>query len=400
MIPHAEITEKGITVPSTDEIKSGLWEMMASCFGSDINKAENTPQGQLVVALTAILQDRDYQLTELINQFDPVYAKGRFQDALGNIYFMNRKKASKSVATVVFTGGIGVEIEEGFILKDSNGEVWKTTENVQIGNDGTATCLVESEKTGGIQAQKDTINEIQKALTGVDRVTNPNPAIIGRKEEGQLDFEERRKQSTQKNSQFIDSALRAELDSLDGVIDVWVQSNFTDQPTTFGATNYPVLRNSVCISIVGGKNEDIAWAALKKAGTGASFNGNTNPLIYDRDTYLAKPIAYRVVKFIRPKEKRIYFKLTIGDYSTLSANDETTLKQSIISAFSSGNNRARIAQTITAFQYACASNATTVVLANIQVSENKKDWVSVLNLGIDEFPVTSLNDIYIESIND
>ena len=54
-IPTLQITDKGIIAPTTDEVISSLWEMFKSVFGKELNTALNTPQGQLVTSLAAII---------------------------------------------------------------------------------------------------------------------------------------------------------------------------------------------------------------------------------------------------------------------------------------------------------------------------------------------------------
>lgn len=43
----------------------------------------------------------------LANRYDPRYAKGIFQDAIGELYFMTRKLATRSQCPVVFWGLTG-----------------------------------------------------------------------------------------------------------------------------------------------------------------------------------------------------------------------------------------------------------------------------------------------------
>ena len=123
-IPRATITSTGISVPSTDDVKAGMWQLLQTAFGSNLTQTENTPQGQLAVTQTAVLQDRDAQLVAMMNQFDPQFATGRFQEAIANIYFLTRKPATNSTAQVTFTGLNGIVIPVGFQVQDSNNYYW------------------------------------------------------------------------------------------------------------------------------------------------------------------------------------------------------------------------------------------------------------------------------------
>ena len=81
-VPSIEITNQGIIAPSTQEVKNGLWQMFLQAFGTDLNQSEDTPQGQLVVSLTAMVQDERDKMIQLMNQIDPQYSTGIWQDAI------------------------------------------------------------------------------------------------------------------------------------------------------------------------------------------------------------------------------------------------------------------------------------------------------------------------------
>lgn len=389
-IPRATITSTGISVPSTDDVKAGMWQLLQTAFGSNLTQTENTPQGQLAVTQTAVLQDRDAQLVAMMNQFDPQFATGRFQEAIANIYFLTRKPATNSTAQVTFTGLNGIVIPVGFQVQDSNNYYWQTTEQLIIDSSGKITGTVQCTTSGAISAATNTITSITVALSGLDRISNEDAAVVGVEVESRDDFEERRSDSVAANSKLTDAATRGAIANLTGVVDVWVKSNYTDTLTTFGSTNYPVVAHGVLISVVGGSDDAIGKQALIKAGTGAPFVGNTNPTIYDDDTYPERPVPYTSVKFLRPSNTSTYFKIIMADKSTVTPTDETNIKNAIVSALASGSNRARIAQFMTAFQYGDVIRAVTSArMLGIQISTDNTTWVDSIDFGVDQFPVTS-----------
>ena len=389
-IPKATITDAGISVPSTEDVKSAMWDLLTTCFGSDLTQVENTPQGQIAVTETAVLQDRDAQLVQMMQQFDPLTASGKWQDAIARIYFLTRHSATASTAQVTFTGLNGVIIPQGFQIQDSNGYYWQTTSSLTIDVNGTITGTVQCTTSGSISAAANTITIISTALTGLDRVTNSASAVVGTDTESRADFEARRGASVAANSKLTDDATRGAIANLNGVVDVWVKSNYSADDTTFGKTNYPVKAHAVCISVVGGNDQEIGWQALVKAGTGAPFTGNTNPMITDTSTYPTRPPVYDTVKFIRPSDVSVYFKITMADISTVTPTDVTNMKNAIVNAMASGANRARIAQVLRAFQYAYTTqSATSSAINSIQVSTDNTTWVDSIEFGIDQFPTVS-----------
>lgn len=398
-IPKATITTAGVSVPTTDEVKAGVWDLLKSCFGNTINTEENSPQGQLAVTLTALLQDRDAQLVQVLNQFNPLYSTGQWQNGIGKIYFLDRHSATYSTAQVTFTGLNGTVIPSGFQLQDTNGIYWLTTSQLIIDVNGTITGTVQCADSGAVSASANTIIRITTALSGLDRVTNNASAIVGTDEESREDFETRRSESVSANAKNTDASIRGAIANLSGVVDVWVKSNYSGEATTFGSTNYPVDAHAICISVVGGDDSAIGWQALVKGGTGASYMGNTNPIIYDTDTYPENPPKYDTVKFIRPTDKSVYFKVTVSDKDTVTPSDEKAIKNAIVNAMSNGTNRARIGQTLTAFQYGILlGSLTSTRIVAVHVSRNNTTWVDSIEFGIDEFPTISSYDISIVGV--
>ncbi len=392
-VPSITITDQGIIAPSTDQVVQGLWQMFKDAFGSELNTAMNTPQGQLVTSLAAIIQDANNQNIQLMNQVDPRYSRGIWQDAIGRLYFLDRQRFTYSTAPIRLDGLSGTIIPAGFQIADENGRVWETTGSFTIDISGFILGTVQCLTGGAIEAAPNTINKIIIALSGLDRATNPSSATPGMNEESRDNFEVRRGESVSANAKMTDAAVRGAVANLPGVVDVWVKSNPTDETVTVGATAYPMIRNSLLVSVIGGTDYDIAWQTLVKGGTGCSFNGNTEVKVYDTDTYPSEPPEY-TVKFLRPESKSLKFKITIEDMDALSYQDEKALKSSILNALKNGKTRARIGQTLRAAQYlVIASSATGLNLVDLEVSKDGLSWVNVLEFGVDEYPVTTEFDI-------
>ena len=395
MIPKPTITDKGIIAPTSDEVLQGLWDVFIAAFGTDINQSLNTPQGQLSTSLTATLRDRDDQMIQLMNQVDPQYAMGIWQDAIAQLYFLTRQGATRSRAQVIFYGLAGSIIPLGFRIQDQAGNIWTTTSQVTIQTNGEAIAIVECSVIGAVIAQPDSITQIVEALAGVDRVTNPSAAITGRTAESKEDFEARRSESVAANAKNTDSAVRGAVANIPEVIDVYVKSNPLATTQNTGSTNYPIDRNSILVSVVGGDDQELAWKILVKAGSGCGFVGNTTVTVTDNDALAIDPPQY-VIKFLRPTTTTVKFKVTLADVTKMSLQDENAIKNSILNALQSGRARARIAQNLRAVQYVVpVSGATDLELISIEVSTDGTTWVDQVQFGVDQFPVCSLSDIQV-----
>ena len=395
-IPPLQITDTGIKAPPTNEIIDGVWEMFKKAFGKDINTAMNTPQGQLVTSLAAIITDERNQMINLLNQFDPRYAQGIWQDGLGYIYFMTRKHATHSSVEIVLTGLTGTTIAAGTLFNDVNGNTWQTTQKTIIGNDGCATAHALCTRSGIVDAAPDTITTIPKAISGLDRITNPYAAIAGVNEESRIDFERRRYASVAVNSKNTNASTYGAVADLADVKDVFVIDNPTDETIQVGATNYPVIRNSILVAVIGGDDETIARTILTKAGSGCSFNGNTECVIADTENFPVRPPIYKV-KFLRPALVPVFFQVTVADRDLLSYQDSEAIKEAIIKAFSSGTAKATIGQPVIASKFICpvAAAIPHLSIVSLKISKEQENWLDMLNIGVDEFPTTTTYQIKI-----
>jgi hypothetical protein len=389
MIPPLEITENGYSVPTTEQVNAGVWQMLKDSLGANLSTVQGTPQYQLANSITAIVTDRDNQFVQLANQFDPRYADGIYQDAIGELYFMQRKLATHSVAPVTFNGLNGVVIPQGFLLRDVAGNYWETTGQYNIGADGNVTGQAIAQNAGAIEANVNSITTIISALSGLDSVTNNDSAVVGYAEEDRADFEVRRQESVSINGKMTDDATRGAVLNVRNVVDAYVISNPTDATVTKGETDYPLIRNSIVVSVVGGTDIDVATAAFIKAGTGCSWNGNTDVTVIAQG-YDHNPPTYPI-KILRPDFKDIYIKVIVKDKSVISFTTETEVKNLILASVASGDNRFRIGKNVIPASYICGLPS--IGLKAIVGSFDGVTWSTELPIGIDQFP--SLNSFRI-----
>lgn len=396
MIPRIQFTNTGMVPPTRQEISNALWNMFREAFGQDLNSDPRTPQGQLVTSLTAALVDNNDSMIELGNQFDPRFATGVWQEALGAIYFITRRGETSSVVMLSFIGQSGVVIPDGFVVIDDADNEWATNGQASIGADGTATVEAKCLTPGPISAAPLTITTFKQTIDGLDRVENPAAAARGSLEESRLDFELRRAMSVAKNSKNMNNSVYGAVADIEGVIDAFVIDNPTDNTITVGETNYPMIRNSLLVSVVGGSEQEIAKQILIKGGTGCSFVGNTDVLYRDTESGNAFPPEY-VVTFLRPTHVNVYFRILVSDISAVSFVAQSTAKQSIIDQFSSGENRARIAGTVIASAFMCGIDRN-IRPIKIEVSTDGSTWEDYITFGVNQFPVTSLANISVVQV--
>lgn len=394
MIPSIQFTDEGLIVPTREEITAGLWEIMRTAFGSDLNADSRTPQGQLVTSLTAIIQDRDNASVEIGNNFDPRYAIGQFQEALAAIYFLTRKTATRSIAQLEFVGIAGTPIPQGFIMVDDAGIEWACVTTTPL-----SAALVEfaCATPGPIQAAPRTIRTFKQTIDGIDRAENPDAAAVGSSEESRSNFETRRYNSVAANSKNMNSSVRGSVDNLPGVIDVYVDDNFTDNTVTKGVTAYPMIRNSLLVSVVGGEDVEIAEQVVIKGGTGCSFVGNTTVVWEDVSVNTVPPPRYNV-KILRPNHITVSLRLTVVDASTISYLNTEAAKASIVNEFQTGSNRARIGGLAVGSNYMGALDSSIIRPVKLELSTDGVTWNEYMRFGVDQFPTTSVFNVSLVSI--
>jgi hypothetical protein len=392
MIPKIEITDEGIIAPTTEQINTGTWTQWDSDLGGNLSRVQGSPQYQLITSETAIIKDAYDKMIFLGNQFDPRYAVGIFQDAIGEVYFMTRKLATHSVCPVVFEGLSGVVIPNNFAIQDLTGRTWRTSGEYNIGANAKVTITCICETAGAIEALPNSITVIPSALNGLDRIYNEDSAVIGYDEESRIDFNVRRRESVAVNGKMTDDAVRGAVLAVRNVVDCYAISNPTDQTVTFGATNYPAIRNSIVVSVVGGTDYDVARAAFIKGGTGCAWNGNTDVTVI-AEGYDFSPPEYPI-KILRPDFVDIYIKIIVVDKNIISFTTEREVKDSILSRASSGENRVRINKAFIPADYICGLPK--IGLKSIVASFDGINWQDALPIGLDQYPSIDAFRISIE----
>ena len=389
MIPKIKVTNVGYVVPTTEEVNNGTWDMLDQAYGGNLSRVQGTPQYQLNTSWTAVIKDCYDKLVYLANQYDPRYAEGIFQDAIGELYFMTRKLATRSQCPVVFQGLAGAVIPKGFAVQDLSGRTWRTNGTYNIGSDGKVTITVTCDVAGAIEALPNSIVVIPTSINGLDRVYNEVSAVMGYDEEKRVDFEVRRKESVAINSKMTDSATLGAVLAVRDVVDAYVISNPTDATVKKGATNYPLIRNSIVVSVVGGNDYDVAKAAFIKAGTGCSWNGNVDVTIV-AEGYPSNPPTYPI-KILRPAFLDIWVKVIVKDKSLISYTVKQEVIKHILNSAASGENKVRIAKDFIPADYICGMPK--IGLKGIVASTDGKTWVNEIPIGIDQYP--SLNSFRI-----
>lgn len=349
-VPRVQFTPEGLVLPQESEILAGVLADMDSAFGGGLNKNLETPQGQLASTTTAIIGDKNSEFASYVNQVDPAFAAGRMQDAIGRIYFLDRKPGTATTVIATCMGLTGVTIPVGARAQAVDGNIYLCTQAGTIPASGSIDLPFSCSVNGPISCTAGTLNQIYQAIPGWDSVLNADAGTVGSNVESRAEFEERRRQSVAINARSSLQSIYAAVANLDGVIDVYVTENNQSIAQTIGGVS--LVPHSIWVAVVGGEAADIAAAIWRKKSNGADYNGNTSYTVEDRDGY-SYPYPSYVVKWETPAALPVKFAVQLANNPALPSNIVDLTKQAIIDAFNGadGGQRARIGSTIYASRF-------------------------------------------------
>ena len=323
--------DTGFSVDDVSDVRSAVAQAWKRAFKSDgtaeLNTEPETPAGQIIDSQTASITQKDSELLYLANMLNPLKATGIFQDALAEIYFLQRKPAIASTAVIRCTGLPGTVIPiSAQVMSTADDTVWQNTEAQTIGSDGTCECVFECQSSGLISAAAGTLSRINTMVAGWDTAVNEAAAVVGQNAETQGAFEARRYASVGLNSRGTIAAVYARVANCANVVSCIVRENKTNVPIEIDG--YFLKAHSVFVSVVGGSDEDIAEAIYNSCSAGCDYNGNTTVAVTDSATK-----AVENVIFYRPEEFDVYVKVTLQGKDSLPDEYQKTVKKAVYDNF-------------------------------------------------------------------
>ena len=399
-VPKIQFTPAGVVIPAETDILAGVQADMNAAFGGGLNPALETPQGQLASSQTAVIGDKNAEVALIVNQVDPQYSDGRFQDAIGRLYFLTRKPATATSVTGTLGGAAGTVIPAGTLAQDTSGNTYASTGAATIGVGGTVDQEFQNVETGPIPCPSGTLIHVYQAVPGWDTITNAADGTMGHDVENRTNFELRRKNSVALNARSTPAAIYAAVFDVADVLDVYVIDNPTNTTVNMGSTNYPVAPHSVYVAAVGGVDADIAAAIWSKKDLGCNTNGNTTVTVTDASGY-SYPQPQYAIKFERPDALPVKFAVQIVNDPLLPLNIVTLVKNAIIARFNGtdGTTRERIGSMILASRYygAIAAVAPNVAVVSVLIG-TVTPTLGQVTVGIDQRPTLTASDISVSLV--
>jgi len=331
-VPPITFSDTGVTTPAESAIYTGVIEDLNAAFSTSFDTDGATPQGQMATSFAAIIGNIYDTFLDFVNQVDPTYSSGRFQDALGRLYLLERNPATATTLQIICTGAADVPIPTTALLQDASGNIYQCSEAGTIGSGGTVTVPFACQTTGVVPVP-DAVT-IYSAIAGWDAVSIAS-GVIGQAQESRYAFEQRRSAAVAKNGVGFVSAIRGAVLAIEGVIDAYVVQNNTNAAKEIGG--YTLIANSIYIAVEGGTDADVAEAIFTKLPPGCSMNGNTTVSVEDNNSGYVEPYPSYDITFERPASLRAAFAVTIVSGTDVPSDAASEIQTAIVSAFSGGD---------------------------------------------------------------
>lgn len=395
-VPPLVITATGISVPPAVDVRAGILADDNVAFGGNLDiVTPSTPQAYQADNLTENITSANAAVAYTLAMVDPATSEGRWQDALGRIYFLDRNGATASVVNAQCTGQPGVTLPAGSLARDASGIIWSSTGDAVFSGGGLATVQFACTNLGPVQLGIGELTQIAQTYPGWDAITNLGAASVGSATETRTAFEARRRESVARNGRGSPAAIRSIVWDVEGVLDVFAYDNYTNAVLNYGATNYPLAPHSIYVAVVGGVDEDVAQAIWSTKDAGCDMNGNTTVTVQDTEN-ASYPYPTYAIKLERPAALAIKFAVQLANSASLPADIEAQVRAAIVATFTgvNGSQRARIGANIFASNFygsvAAISTAVSILSIKIGTVTATLDTVSV---GIDQAPTVDPLDI-------
>lgn len=393
---NLEITDSGIVSPTTNEIKQVVQSIFTNAFGTDLSLDDATPQGVLIDDITTLKQASNSVLLYLANQFDPTVASGIFQDALANLYFIQRKAATHSIVTCRCIGVDGTVLNgissgNPALAQSTNGDIFECVVGGIIGNPNSSNVyqtpgyidlVFRSVETGPIPCGANTVNSIYQVVTGWDSINNTASGTVGQLEENRAQFEKRRMESLALQATGSLAAVQAGIANINGVEDYKLWENVTNSSVTVRGVTLSPHSIWICVnSAVSG--DDIAKVIYDNKSAGCDTNGTQNCSYTDTSTGVIYSYHYD-----NPTDVDTYVKVTVNN--AISAEDTLAIKQAIWDNFNGedGSTAITIGDDVYASRFFGVISKFNADVLQIQVSKSAgSGYANYLTYNMNQLPV-------------
>ena len=330
------LTNRGVIVPDTSTVLADVQQEFRDLLGGDLDVSPETPQGRIIELIARCRVFVLQTSAASANVFNLNKANGFGLDDLGSLFLLSRNPATYTETSVVLGGVAGTIVPAGTRLQTTAGDVFVNTENYVI---GTATNAVfRAQNIGVVPCPAGTLTIILDAVNGLETANNPGAPSLGTELESDNAFRLRIRNSLNVNSIAVISAIKANLEALDGVAGTYLYDNYSNSAVTVDTITVPA--HSILAVVDGGDSKEIAQVLYNKKTIGAGYCGTASDPDITIVTETVLDPTYGTsytVKFARPHVTDILVDITVDSQDYTGDDLEADIKAAIL-AWANGNN--------------------------------------------------------------
>ena len=330
------VTGRGVIVPDTSTVLGDVQNEFKAVFGNDLDVSPETVQGRLIEMITRSRLFSIQACAAVSNMLNLNTANGFVLDDLGSLFLLSRQPATYTTTSVVLSGVNGTIVPEGTRLKTTGGEIFVNVEDYTIGSPVNATF--RAQEKGVVPCPANTLTIILDAVNGLESANNPANPVLGRELESDAEFRNRIRGSLNVNSIAVISAIKANLEQIEGVVGTYLYDNYSGSDVVVDEITVPA--HSILAIVDGGDSEEIANVLYNKKTIGAGYLASTtDPDIQIVSETVLDPIygTSYTVKFARPKIVDLEVVITVARQNYTGDDLETAVKTAIVD-WSLGDN--------------------------------------------------------------
>lgn len=376
MADYQYFSNNGVIVADTSDTLDEVREEYLTAFGRDLDVSPETPQGVLITAETKARDAVIINNAALANQINPNQAGGIFLDAIWALTGGTRVRATPSrLRDVILTGRPSTVVPAGTRARVSDdGAIFALTTSVILDKNGQAICHFQAIDNGPISVAQYALNTIVTPVLGLETVSNPTAAELGKAEESDQRARSRRRKTLALQGVALPEAIISGLydaTQINGVKSLSFRENVTHQPVSFdGVTLKP---HSIYACVDGGHDKDVGAMLLQKKSLGCGWNGKIKVDVVEPHSGQIYPVY-----FDRPKLVTIWAKVTIRNIKAV-ADPANTVRQSML-AYADGEMDSEegfvVGGAVSPFELASAINRNTPALyvTNLLISNDGQNY--------------------------
>ncbi len=276
----------GLQIDPLATLISNLTAALQTIYGSDINVASNSPDGQMIKIFCQNAEDLLELAKSIYASFSLAGAVGTQLDQRVAMLGIPRQQGTYSTTPITIVTsqaltlyGLNQTAQPVFTIQDNAGNQWQLLTTQTPGSAGTYVYTLQAATIGANQVTANTITNQVTTVLGVTSVNNPTVtgAVVGTNEENDTQLKVRAQQSFALPSKGPADAVEAQLLNTAGIIDAIVIENATSSPVAYAP--YTVPANAIWPIITGGSPATIGAAIYGRKGMGCNQYGANSYVI-------------------------------------------------------------------------------------------------------------------------